>query len=109
MSATLEDIQGELRGLRLLVETLAAGLKPASQSRPLTARELIERWAIPGGTDQHQLDNLAKKCRARGLEPMAGTRGMTATYMVANVQAAEGHSNGTMKRRRSIKRGRKAA
>lgn len=103
MSATLEDIQKELSALRLLVEVVAAGMKPAAQSRPLTARELIERWAITGSTEQHQLDNLAKKCLQRGLRPMAGTRGLGATYMVANVQAAECHSNGTMKRRRKKK------
>lgn len=100
MSATLEDIRAELTVLRGLVEGLAAGLRPAAQSRPLTARELIERWEIPGSTEQHQLDNLAKRCRHRGLRPMKGGRGLAATYMVGDVQAAEGHSNGTMKRRR---------
>jgi len=100
MSATLEDIKMELSALRLLVEGVAAGLKPAAQSRPLTARELIERWAIPGCTEQHQLDNLAKKCRQRGLKAMKGGRGLAATFMVADVQAAECHSNGTSKRRR---------
>lgn len=100
MSATLDDIHAEITVLRALVQSVAEGLRPAAQSRPLTARELIERWAIPGSTEEHQLDNLAKKCRKRGLEPMKGTRGMAATYMVADVQAAEAFSNGTMKRRR---------
>lgn len=100
MSATLEDLHEELRGLRTLVEAVAAVLQPAGQSRPLTAEQLMTRWAVPGETEQARLDNLAKRCRTRGLRPMRGTRGMAATYMVADVQAAEAYSNGTMKRRR---------
>jgi hypothetical protein len=100
MSEDLKIIKLELSALRGAVEVLAARLQPAAQSRPLTARELIVRWAIPGSTERHQLANLAKKCRQRGLEPMKGARGLAATYMVADVQAAECHSNGTVKRRR---------
>jgi len=99
MSATLEGISEEVRGLRVLVEALAAVLQPAGQSRPLTAEQLMSRWAVPGETEQARLDNLAKRCRKRGLRPMKGTRGMAATYMVADVQRAEAFSNGTSKRR----------
>lgn len=100
MSATLEDISAELRGLRALVEAVAAVLAPAGQSRPLTAEQMMTRWAVPGETEPARLDNLAKRCRKRGLRTMKGTRGMAATSMVADVQAAEAFSNGTMKRRR---------
>lgn len=101
MSATLEGISEDVRGLRVLVEAMAAMLAPAAQSRPLTAEQLMTRWSVPGETEQARLDNLAKRCRARGLKPMRGTRGMAATYMVADVQAAEAFSNGTSKRRRN--------
>lgn len=100
MSATLDEIKAELTVLRALVEGVAAGLKPAAQSRPLTAEELIERWKVRGKTQADQLHNLAARCREWGLRPMRGTRGITATYMIADVEAAEAFSNGTMKRRR---------
>ncbi len=102
MSATLEQLTEEVRGLRCLMESVAAVLQPAGQSRPLTAEELMTRWAVPGETLEHRLENLAKRCRARGLKPMRGTRGLAATYMVADVVAAEAFSNGTTKRRRKI-------
>lgn len=102
MSPTLEEISAELRGLRELVEAVALVLQPGAQSRPLTAEQLIQRWAVPGETAEKRLDNLAKRCRARGLKAMKGTRGMAATYMVADVLAAEAFSNGTMKRRRKV-------
>ena len=102
MSATLEQLTEEVRGLRSLMEAVAAVLQPAAQSRPLTAEQLMVRWAVPGETLKARLDNLAMRCRARGLKPMRGTRGMAATYMVADVQAAETFSNGTTKRRRRL-------
>lgn len=101
MSATLETVTEELRGLRELMESFAMLLAPAAQSRPLTAEQLMVRWSVPRETEPARLDNLAKRCRARGLKPMRGTRGMAATYMVADVQAAEAFSNGTSKRRRN--------
>lgn len=100
MSATLDDLREEVRGLRTLLESFALALAPAGQSRPLTAEQLMTRWAVPGETEQARLDNLAKRCRERGLRPMKGARGLAATYMVADVQAAEAFSNGVMKRRR---------
>lgn len=98
--ATLEGISAELRGLRQLVEAVAMVLKPAAQSRPLTAEELITRWKVPGRTTAEQLHNLAEKCRARGLRRMEGTRGVHATYMIADVLAAEAFASGKSKRRR---------
>ena len=92
----------ELRELRSLMEAVVQGMQPASQSRPITAQQLIERWAVPGDTDETRLDNLASRCRQRGLKPMKGTRGMAATYMIADVIAAEAYSNGTTKRRRRV-------
>lgn len=102
MSATLEQLTEEVRGLRSLMEAVAAVLQPAGQSRPLTAEQLMVRWAVPGETLELRLDNLAKRCRARGLKPMRGTRGLAATYMVGDVVAAEAFSNGTTKRRRRL-------
>jgi hypothetical protein len=102
MSATIEDLTQEVRGMRALLEAVAAVLQPAGSSRPLSAEELMVRWSVPGETLELRLDNLAKRCRARGLRPMSGTRGMSATYMVADVVAAEGFSNGTTKRRRRL-------
>lgn len=96
----IHEVKAELLSLRLLVEQIAQMLMPAAQSRPLTAEQLMLRWAVAGETEQHRLDNLAKRCRRLGLEPMKGGRGMTATYMVADVQAAEAYGNGTAKRRR---------
>lgn len=96
----LHEVKAELISLRLMIERIAEALMPAAQSRPLTAEQLMTRWAISGGTDQHRLDNLAKRCRKLGLEPMTGGRGMAATYMVADVLAAEAYGNGSMKRRR---------
>lgn len=104
MSQALEALTAEVRGLRTLLESFAALMQPAGQSRPLTAEQLMTRWAVPGETEQARLDNLAKRCRARGLRPMNGTRGMAATYMVADVQAAEAYSNGTSKRRRRVRK-----
>lgn len=104
MSATLETVTEELRGLRELMESFAMLLAPAAQSRPLTAEQLMTRWAIPGGTDKHRMDNLAKKCRQWGLEPMKGKRGKDATYMIADVLAAEAFSTGTSKRRRRVRK-----
>jgi hypothetical protein len=97
---TLEGISAELRGLRTLVESVAVLLKPASQSRPLTAEELIVRWKVPGRTTSEQLHNLAEKCRARGLRRMEGSRGIHATYMTADVIAAENFASGRSNRRR---------
>jgi hypothetical protein len=97
---TLDALGQEVRGLRVLMESLTVLLQPAAQSRPLTAEQLMARWSIPGATEQHRLDNLAKCCRKRGLRAMKGTRGMAATYMIADVHAAEAYSNGTSKRRR---------
>jgi len=102
MSATLEQLTEEVRGLRSLMEAVAAVLSPAGQSRPLTAVQLMDRWAVPGESMELRLDNLAKRCRARGLKPMRGTRGVAATYMVADVVAAEGFANGTTQRRRRL-------
>lgn len=100
MSEELRDIKVELAAMRAALEGLAAGLGPAGQSRPLTAGELMVRWGIQGETEAHRLDTLAKRCRAWGLRPMRGTRGMSATYMVADVVAAEAFGNGTSNRRR---------
>ena len=100
--AALREIRVELGMLRSLVEALTMVLEPGGQSRPLTAEQLMVRWAVPGETLKARLDNLAMRCRARGLKPMRGTRGMAATYMVADVQAAETFSNGTTKRRRRL-------
>lgn len=97
----IHDVKAELLSLRMLVEQIALALVPAAQSRPLTAEQLMARWAVPGDTEQHRLDNLAKRCRRLGLRPMGGTRGMAATYMVADVQAAEAFGNGKTKRRRA--------
>lgn len=100
--AALREIRVELGVLRTLVEALTMVLQPGAQSRPLTAVELMGRWEVPGETPQARLDNLARRCRARGLKAMRGTRGLAATYMVADVVAAEGFSNGTTKRRRRL-------
>lgn len=100
MSEELKGIEQELRDIRTKLELLVAGLKPAAQSRPLSAQELIERWKVPGKTQADQLHSLAQKCRARGLRRMEGTKGMHATYMVADVLAAEAMASGKAKRRR---------
>lgn len=100
--AALREIRVELGMLRTLVEALTMVLEPGGQSRPLTAGQLMERWAVPGETREARLYNLAERCRARGLKPMRGTRGWSATYMVGDVVAAEGHANGTTKRRRRL-------
>lgn len=97
MSAELVELREEIRGLRVLVEAVAVALRPAAQSRPLTALELMDRWAVRGKTPRHRLYNLAELCRARGLAAMPGTRGLGATYMVADVVAAE---DPTLRRRR---------
>lgn len=96
----LHEVKAELLSLRLMIERIAEALMPAAQSRPLTAEQLMTRWAVPGETETHRLDNLAKRCRKLGLRPMRGTRGMAATYMITDVQAAEAYANGSMKRRR---------
>lgn len=100
--AALREIRVELGMLRALVEALTMVLEPGGQSRPLTAEQLMVRWAVPGETREARLYNLAERCRARGLKPMRGTRGWSATYMLADVVAAEAHSNGTTKRRRRL-------
>lgn len=102
MSATLEKIEAELLGLRVMMEAMVLALQPAAQSRPLTAEELIKRWAVAGRTPAERLHNLAAICRKRGLRAMAGTRGMAATYMVADVVAAEDFASGKTSRRRRV-------
>jgi hypothetical protein len=101
MSEALEKLHAEMREMREMIARMQAALQPAGQSRPLTAVQLMDRWAVPGATVQARLDNLAKRCRARGLRAMSGTRGMAATYMLADVLAAEAYSNGSSKRRRT--------
>lgn len=103
MSKTLDDLYVQVDGLRTLMESFAALMAPGAQSRPLTAEQLMVRWAIPGSTPQAKLENLWKRCRLWGLEPMKGTRGLSATYMIADVVAAEAKGNGTLKRRRHAK------
>jgi hypothetical protein len=100
MSTSLEKIEAEILGLRVLMEAFVLALKPAAQSRPLTAEELIRRWAVAGKTTTEQLHNLASLCRDRGLQKMKGTRGISATYMVADVIAAEAYASGKTSRRR---------
>lgn len=94
---TLEVLRDELAGLR---EFVRVALQPGAQSRPLSALQLIERWAVPGETESMRLDNLAKRCRQWGLRPMRGTRGSAATYMLNDVIAAESYAAGQTKRRR---------
>lgn len=103
MSATLDDLSEQVQGLRTLMENFAVLLAPGAQSRPLKAVELMVRWGITGKTREAQLENLWKRCRLWGLEPMRGTRGLSATYMLADVLAAEGVGNGTLNRRRKAK------
>lgn len=100
MSATIETLAEEVRGLKTLLEAFAKVLQPAQQSRPLTAEELIRRWAVAGKTTTEQLHNLAAMCRSRGLQKMQGTRGLSATYMIADVIAAESYASGKSLRRR---------
>jgi len=100
MSATIESLAEEVRGLKTLLEAVARVLQPASQSRPLTALELMTRWSVAGHTFDDRLDILARMCRERGLRRMAGTRGANATYMVADVIAAEAYASGKTQRRR---------
>lgn len=83
------------------LQDLKGMLQPGAQTRPLSALELIKRWAVPGETESMKLDNLAKRCRQWGLQPMKGTRGASATYLLTHVQAAEAYAGGDMKRRRS--------
>lgn len=95
---TLEVLHDELAGLR---EFVRVALQPGAQSRPLSALQLMERWAVPGETESMRLDNLAKRCRQWGLRPMLGTRGASATYMLSDVLAAESYASGKTKRRRA--------
>jgi hypothetical protein len=100
MSASLDKIEAEVLGLRVLMEAIVLALKPAAQSRPLTAQELMQRWAVAGATQQDRLENLNILCKKRGLARMKDTRGMSATYMVADVIAAEAYAAGKTSRRR---------
>jgi hypothetical protein len=100
MSASLEKIEAEVLGLKVLMEAVILALQPATQSRPLTAQELIKRWAVRGKTQRLQLHKLAEMCRERGLRKMAGTAGSGATYMIADVIAAENYAAGKSLRRR---------
>lgn len=100
MSVTIETLAEEVRGLKTLLEAVAKVLQPASQSRPLTALELMTRWSVAGHTMDDRLDILARMCRERGLKRMNGTRGMNATFMVADVIAAEAYASGKTQRRR---------
>jgi hypothetical protein len=102
MNTSLEKIEAEVLGLRVLMEAVVLALQPGAQSRPLSAAQLIDRWAVAGKTTADQLENLADKCRSRGLRPMAGGRGMHATYMLADVIAAEAYASGKTSRRRRM-------
>ena len=93
---SLQDVMRELGELRSLV---AKALAPAQESRPLTAAELLERWQIPGKTQKDRLHLLARKCRDRGLKPMEGSRGLSATYGVSDVLRAEAYAQGQLRSR----------
>lgn len=97
---TLELVMAEVRQLRALMEQMAGPPAPGADTRPLTAEDLIKRWRIAGATPAAQLHNLARKCRDRGLEPMRGTRGHTATYQLGDVLHAEAYAAGKLKRRK---------
>lgn len=94
---TLELLHQKIERLEGLLQETAA---PGARSRPLTAQQMLERWNIPGATTSERLHNLAERCRARGLRRMEGTRGIHATYMLADVLAAEAYAAGKSKRRR---------
>lgn len=94
---TLELLHEKLENLQSLLEETAV---PGARSRPLTAQQLLDRWNIPGASLSERLHNLAERCRARGLRRMEGTRGIHATYMLADVIAAEAYASGKSKRRR---------
>jgi hypothetical protein len=99
---TREDLNvvlEEIRNLRALIEQGGAG-GSAIAPRPLTALQLIERWAVPGETPALRLDNLRARCRDWGLRPVRGTRGETALYPLADVVHAESCGAGKTKRRR---------
>jgi len=100
MSATIETLAEEVRGLKTLLEAVAKVLQPAARSRPITAGELMIRWAVAGATQQDRLENLNIICKKRGLARMRDTRGIHATYMVADVIAAEAYASGKTQRRR---------
>lgn len=93
---SLLDVMQELRDLRVMVQKAFA---PAQESRPLSAEELLERWQIPGKTMKDRLHLLARKCRDRGLKPMEGTRGLSATYGVSDVIRAEAYAQGKLRSR----------
>lgn len=70
------------------------------QTRPLTAKELCERWHVEAETDELRLLYLSRKCRAWGLKPLQGGRGWNALYQRADVMHAENFANGSLKRRK---------
>lgn len=96
-----------------LMDTILAEVRALSSERvepvkdasaPLTAAELFERWAVPGGTPQKRLYNLRARCRSWGLKPLKGTQGMEALFLRGDVHAAEDYARarglGKLARRR---------
>jgi len=104
-----------MRGLALVLsklEGIEAALKPAASeqagslshgpdmTRPLTTRELCERWHVTAPSEALQLLYLSRKCRAWGLRPLQGGRGWSALYGRADVLHAESFAGGKLKRRK---------
>lgn len=103
MSAGFEQLQEALRvvfevEMPALLTKLQAAQDP---TRPMTARELCERWVIDGATPELQLANLARRCRLYGLHAFRGSDGWNALYGRTDVLRAEECGAGKIRSRKS--------
>lgn len=85
---TFPDLRDLLNQLIQDLADLRAEIS-GTNGKPLTAAQLITRWHVGGDCNEDKLRNLQRKCAKRGLRPMAGSRGMKATYTLAAVLKAE--------------------
>lgn len=96
----LDQLTPELRSAFAQMFELLAAIEAKLSARNvtadvLTAPELARRWNIPadGG---NALQRLARRCAARGLMAMEGTRGWNAVYRLCDVLRAEENAVGAV-------------
>lgn len=101
LAECMATILVEVRELRAEVARRVAGAE--DMTAPMMAEELCARWGIEAPTRALRLTYLARKCRAWGLRPLAGTCGEAAMYARDDVLHAESFAAGKMNRRRNAR------
>ncbi len=97
---TLRQVLASIEVLHVSMNEIKSRLI-SDHTRPLNTEQMFSRWEIKGATPALKLRNLKRMCEIRGLTPLLGSHGLTSTYALADVLAAEAYANGTSTRRRA--------